>query len=133
MARPSLSIDDMRSNLSGRASELLNDSIQKEIELKKSFLSILDDEAIIENSDTFADILRYALMRGLVSQKDLAERLHYANSQVGRWAAGKAVPQYVIRERVAAEMRDMLHEALGVKAGGFVATTQNDNHPQRST
>ncbi len=132
MARPSLSTAPLASNMTGRAHELLNESISKEIELKKSFLAVLQNDGImeaIENSDTFADLLRYALLRGLVSQKALAERLRYANSQVGRWASGKAAPQYLVRERVIDEMRKMLTETLSGQAGSGAAAMEANASP----
>ena len=119
MSQTSFAADKSFSNLSGDAHRLLNESIIKEIELKKSFLAVLEDSDIleaIENNDTFSDILRYAIGRGLVSQKALSEQLRYANSQVGRWAAGKAAPQYIIRERVIAEMSKILKASLAQAA-----------------
>ena len=116
MSRTSLAADPDINSLSGAAHRLLTVPISKEIELKRSFLAALEDADIlhaIENSETFSDLLRYGLDRGLVSQKALSERLRYANSQIGRWAAGKAAPQYIIRERVLTEMREMLKASIG--------------------
>ncbi len=119
MARATLASHSESTGLSGAAHRLLTEPINKENELKRSFLAALEDADIlqaIENGDTFSDLLRYGLDRGLVSQKALSERLRYANSQIGRWAAGKATPQYIIRERVLSEMRAMLKASIGEPA-----------------
>lgn len=116
MSRTTLAADPYSNAMSGAAHRLLTEPITKEIELKRSFLAALEHADIlqaIENSATFSDLLRYGLDRGLVSQKTLSERLRYANSQIGRWAAGKAAPQFIIRERVLAEMCELLRTSIG--------------------
>ncbi|MEM8935068.1 MAG: hypothetical protein AAGC77_01515 [Pseudomonadota bacterium] len=112
MGRPSISSVTMTTDMCDHAHKLLHNPLLKQIELTESFLTVLEDSDIIENSATFSDILRFALSTGLIVQKTLAERLRYANSQVGRWARGEASPQVLVRDRVIEDMRDMLTESL---------------------
>lgn len=65
----------------------------------------------IEDDNTFAATVRYALEKRIIRQTDLASRLRYVNSQVGRWAMGRAMPPVVVRERVI----DILRELTGPK------------------
>lgn len=98
---------------SKEAARLLGDPISKERELLSSFLAMLkgpDIPEAIEDGATFSSILRYALDRGFVKQNLLADRIKYVNSQVGRWAAGKAAPPQIVRAAVIDTMRDLIQE-----------------------
>lgn len=95
---------------------LLKDAMAADRERRVTFYDTLSDSetaAEIENEpEAFADCLEFAIATGLIEQISLAKRIGYANSQVGRWAAGKAVPPLLVRRGVIAEMILMVEETI---------------------
>ncbi|NOX82888.1 MAG: hypothetical protein GXP06_07860 [Alphaproteobacteria bacterium] len=97
------------------ASPLLHESIKDEIKWRRQFLSVLELPSIMDavaDEQAFSDLLHYAIENRLIRQSALAEKIKYANSQIGRWAAGKASPPLVVRRVVIEEIRGLLSESL---------------------
>lgn len=97
------------------ALEILQDPLKHELDLARSFLNTLGSDVVfqgIEDRGTFASLLHFGIDRGFIRQHLLAEKIHYANSQVGRWASGKAAPPIVVRRQVITEMRHMIEDLV---------------------
>ena len=101
--------------LGEKAQKWLSKSIEQSLHARIAFLeSIRDPEALelIGDPEAFSGMLRYAIDRGFIKQLELSKRIKYANSQVGRWAAGKAAPTMLARQGVLREVQKMIEETL---------------------
>ena len=108
MSQSALRASAAPAQFSRKSRTLLKDAIVADRQRRAAFYDTIADPEIaheIENDpDAFADCLEFAIATGLVDQIALARNVGYANSQVGRWAARKAVPPLLVRRGVISEL-----------------------------